>query len=402
MSFVERLVCHPRLPLIAGLDSDRPVVRVWQLEGDGLRELGGVGDDAAAYPPESWERHELTPSVAWHPHEPSLMVIGAAGLRRWTVDGVAELPWLPACADHRDIAFSPDGRTLWVSPSSVAGEDKAWERSDVLDLATGTVEAGLWWDTGIVEHPGGGLLVTLSSEQGATDVLFARPDDAVPAGIRVYRHAIVLDVDGYHPPVFSSDGRYLALRGNAYVQSLDVFEFPTLRKVLHTAFGDPYPGFPYPPEWLEEQALWSSHNIAFAPGAAVLLAGSPQGNVIEFDLEGERVSRRAVTGAAVSALTVTPSGQLVVADRSGRVTVTGEPWEARSGDGAAARERVQEYLAGTAELPGDADLETALLRADGQRTWSADDLETVTEAGDSDPTWLRLRAAMNTHDLGRE
>ena len=72
----------------------------------------------------------------------------------------------------------------------------------------------------------------MSSDQGATFALFARTGGDAPAPMRVQRHAIILDADGYRAPIFSADGRYLALRGNAYVQSLDVFEFPSLRKVL--------------------------------------------------------------------------------------------------------------------------------------------------------------------------
>jgi hypothetical protein len=32
---------------------------------------------------------------------------------------------------------------------------------------------------------------------------------------------------------------------------------------------------------------------------------------------------------------------------------------------------------------------------DGQRTWNHDDLDNVTEAAESDATWLRLRAAID-------
>jgi hypothetical protein len=45
----------------------------------------------------------------------------------------------------------------------------------------------------------------VSSDQGATDVLFARPDDGVPACIRVFRDALILDVDGFATPIFSAD-----------------------------------------------------------------------------------------------------------------------------------------------------------------------------------------------------
>jgi hypothetical protein len=154
------------------------------------------------------------------------------------------------------------------------------------------------WDTAVVEHPGGGLVVTLSSNQGATDMLFARPEDGVPATMRLLRHAIILDVDGSEAPTVSGDGRYIAVRGNAYVQSLDVFEFPTLRKVLH----DPRPALPrlpVSPEWLAEQARWSRHNIAFAPDSAVPLVGTSRGSIVEIDLEAGRASEHDLACAPV-------------------------------------------------------------------------------------------------------
>jgi hypothetical protein len=166
-------------------------------------------------------------------------VTGVAGLRRWTPEGACGVAGVIPTAGYRDVAFSPDGRTLWASPSSCVDEDEAWQRSDAVDLVTGAVRVGPRWDTAVVEHPGGGLVVMLCSDQGATEVLFARPHEGVPARLRVLRHGIILDVDGYEAPVLSSDGRYIAVRGNAYVQSLDVFEFPTMRKVLHTTLGQP-------------------------------------------------------------------------------------------------------------------------------------------------------------------
>lgn len=263
------------------------------------------------------------------------------------------------------------------------------------------MRVGPRWDTGVVEYPGGGLVVTLSSDQGATDVLFARPDEGVPANMRVLRHAIILDVDGYEAPVFSDDGRYLAIRGNAYVQSLDVFEFPTMRKVLHTTLGEPYPGYPYPPEWLEEQARWSRDNIAFAPASGVLLVGTAQGGILAIDLEEAQASEYDVAAAPVSALAVMTTGQVVVADRSGQLAVMDVPGNTGRGSRPAravyARQRAEEFLAATTELSDGADLDTSLVRHDGRRVWNSDDLETVTTAEDADPTWLRLQAAINTH-----
>jgi hypothetical protein len=389
------------LPLIAGLDSARPAVHVWELGSAGLREHGIIDAGAAAYPPEAWKRYGLVPELAWHPHEPRLAVTGMPGLQGWTPDDTFVVPGAPPNAPYRDVAFSPDGRTLWASPSSTLDEDEAWQRSDALDLVTGALRIGPRWDTGVVEHPGGGLVVTLSSDQGATDVLFARPDDAAPASMRVLRHAIILDADGYEAPVFSDDGRYLAVRGNAYVQSLDVFEFPTMRKVLHTTLGEPYPGYPYPPEWLEEQARWSRYNIAFTPRTGVLLVGTSQGGIVEIDLGSGRVSEHDVASGPVSALAVMSTGQLVVADRTGQVAVMDAPGDEgrriRPPDVAIARARVEEFLATTTELPDDTDLDASLVRHDGQRTWGSNDLDTVTTAEDTDPTWLRLQSAINSH-----
>jgi hypothetical protein len=350
-SFVERLVCHARLPLIAGLDAARPAVHIWQFGPDGLREHGVV-EAGPGYPPEVWERNQSVPALAWHPHEPDLVVSGAAGLQRWSPDGTRVVAAAPPNAGYRAVAFSPDGETLWASPASSLDESEAWERSDALDLRTGAVRVGPRWDTGVVEHPGGGLLVTLSSDQGATDVLFARPDGNDPAIPRMFRHAIVLDVDGYETPVMSDDGRYLAFRGNAYVESLDVFEFPSLRRVLHTTLGEPYPGYPYPPEWIAEQERWSRHNIAFAPRSATLLIGTAEGEILALDVDSVEVSAHEIVAAApVSALAVASTGQVVVADRTGRVAVMDAPANADRDGRPAARHGSPSSSPGPARYP---------------------------------------------------
>jgi hypothetical protein len=396
-AYALRLVCHPRLPLIAGLDSSRPAVHVWEFGPAGLRRAGVLGADTQRYPDEPWKRYRLIPAVAWHPREPLLLVTSESGLRQWSPGGLTPPAGAVAGAAYRSVAFSPDGSTVWASPSSQGDEGTAWLSSDTFDPTTGELRRGPRWDTAVVEHPGGGLVVTLSSDQGATDLLFARPDGDHPVGLRVLRNAIILDVDYYVAPIFSDDGRYLAVRGNAYVQSLDVFEFPSLRKVLHTALGDPYPGYPYPPEWLAEQATWSHHNIAFtAPGT--LLVGTPKGTLIEIDLDSEQAVERQVCDGEISALATLPTGELVLADRAGRLTVMPTPAPGPHHPAATeigAHDRVAEFLAGTAELPADADLSDALVRTDGVRVWNSGDLDTVTEADDLDPTWLRLQAAIN-------
>ncbi|PPK67451.1 hypothetical protein CLV40_107115 [Actinokineospora auranticolor] len=42
---IERLVAHPGLPLVAGVDVDRPAVHVW--DSTDLRHLDTIGADAA-------------------------------------------------------------------------------------------------------------------------------------------------------------------------------------------------------------------------------------------------------------------------------------------------------------------------------------------------------------------
>jgi hypothetical protein len=129
--------------------------------------------------------------------------------------------------------------------------------------------------------------------------------------------------------------------------------------------------------------------------------GTPRGGVLEIDLDDERASEYSVAAAPVSGLAVTPTGQLVVGDRAGQVAVMDVPGDAGRDTGpaaaAAARARVEQFLAATTELPDDADLDESLVLHDGRRSWSPDDLDTVTTAGDTDPTWLRLQAAINTH-----
>ncbi|MFD9194758.1 hypothetical protein ACFWCA_41925 [Streptomyces phaeochromogenes] len=355
---VEQLVCHPRLPLVAGLDSERPAVNVWSCEAGQLHELGSVGAESSVYGDTvGWTRMKRTPAVTWHPDQPLLLVAVEGRVVQWTPTGLCELEGLPPTACYRSLAFGPGGRTLWASPSS-GDEDLAWAISDVVDLASGTVTAGPRWDTGIAEHPGGGLVVTLASDQGATLGLFARVDhETMPAAMRVLRRALILDADGYETPIFSADGRHLAIRGNAYENSLEVFEFPSLHRVLATTLGEPSPGYPYPREWLEQMRAWSRHNIAFGALPGVLWVGTPTGKLVEVDLESRHaVEHDVLAGSPVSALGVTRTGELVVASGSGDLellSVRADFAKTQGTHGSTSEADVAAFLHATSEVPED-------------------------------------------------
>ncbi|GGV22172.1 hypothetical protein GCM10010260_73000 [Streptomyces filipinensis] len=396
------MVCHPRLPLVAGLDGERPAVHVWSCEAGQLRELGSVGAETEGYGDVfGWERIELTPALAWHPDEPRLIVAGGeCGVVQWTPAGLSAVDGVPPTADYRSLAFSPDGRTLWASPSS----GDAWDSSDVVDLASGTVSSGPPWDTGVARHPGGRLVVTLASDQGATHGLFARVDPgAGTSAMRLLRRALILDVDGYETPLFSADGRHFAIRGNAYENTLEVFAFPSLQRVLATTLGRPSPGYPYPQEWLDQMRAWSRHNLAFGARPGVLWVGTPTGALVEVDIEAPRaVEHDVLVGSPVSALAATATGALVLASDGGElmlVSVRSDPEETRAADdidaSTTAASAVSEFLDATSEVPDGGDLEEHLVLTNGDRTWNADDLATVHTATAEDPTWLQLRAAIN-------
>jgi hypothetical protein len=397
---VEQLVCHPRLPLVAGLDSERPAVHVWDCGAGQLHELGTVGADSTVYGDAiGWERMKRTPAAAWHPDQPLLLVAGEGRVVRWTPAGLSEWEGLPPAAAYRYLAFSPDGQTLWASPSSGGGDD-AWESSDVLDLASGSVGTGPRWDTGVAVHPAGGLVVTLRSDQGATLGLFARVDqEGTPAAMRVLRRALILDVDGYKTPVFSADGRHFAVRGNAYGNTLEVFEFPSLERVLATTLGESNPGYPYPQEWLEQMRAWSRHNIAFGVQPGLLWVGTPTGTLVAVDLDSQHVVEQDVlAGCPVTGLGATATGELVVASGGGDlvlVSVLAGATKAHAVNADTMRAMVTAFVNATSEVPDDGDLETHLVVTDGARTWKPDDLATVTTATETDPTWLQLQAAIN-------
>ena len=409
---VEQLVSHQRLPLVAVLDSQRPAVHVWDCGGAELRELGTIGGDSPTYGdghpwaarnPEiaiDWDRRDRAPSVAWHPDQPLLLVASEGRVARWTPDGVSEMDGIATGAAYREIAFSPDGQALWASPSPEAKETP-WEPcSDAIDLASGAVTSGRGWDTGIAAHPGGGLVATLRSDQGATLVIFARAGQAgAPPTMRVLRRAIILDADGYKTPVFSADGRRFAIRGNAYENSLEVFEFPSLDRAFALTLGEPNPGHPAPPQWREDYRAWSRQNIAFGTQPGVLWVGTPTGSLVELDLDNEHaVAHNVLAGSAVTALCATAAGGLLVATGAGDlalISVVADSVPSRPADARTAQDLVAAFLDASPEVPADGDLENLLVLTNGTRTWAPDALKTVTAATSTDPTWLRLRAALN-------
>jgi WD40 repeat protein len=113
----ERLVCHPRLSLVAALDSERPAVHIWDCGGGSLAELGTVGASAVGYPEDGWQRRLQTPALAWHPDQPYLAVAGRGAVTQWTPAGTSALNGSPPGSGYLSLAFSPDGRTLWATPS---------------------------------------------------------------------------------------------------------------------------------------------------------------------------------------------------------------------------------------------------------------------------------------------
>ncbi|MBY8854981.1 hypothetical protein K7711_00660 [Nocardia sp. CA2R105] len=391
------MVRHPRLPLVAGVDAERPAVHLWDCEE--LRDLGTVGGDSEVYGDASvLERARRKPVVTWHPEEPLLVVSGSGPVVGWTPEGQSELGDLLPGQGGDLLAFSPDGRALWASPSS-DGADDAWERSDAVDLASRTIGAGPRWDTGIAAHPGGGLVATLNSDQGGTLVAFARVDqECVPTTMRVLRRALILDADCYETPIFSPDGRYLAIRGNAYGNSLAVFEFPSLERVLETTLGEPAPGDHYSPEWIAQMRSWSRHNIAFGARPGTLWIGTPTGTLVEVDLHARSAVEHDVIGSRVTALTTTATGELVVATAEGDlvlVSVAADATEVVLPEADSLRASVTAFLDSTEDAPADSDLETYAYLTDGQRNWEPEDLAAVTTATSADPSWLQLQAAHN-------
>ncbi len=102
-----RLVCHPRLPLVVGIDTERFAARMWAWDGGGLREL------SAFFPSTprnrlTWARRVL--EVAWHPMEPTFVLAGPDGLLQWREDDGSS-----RCLGHRSrrsTGVLPSARTV--------------------------------------------------------------------------------------------------------------------------------------------------------------------------------------------------------------------------------------------------------------------------------------------------
>jgi hypothetical protein len=211
----------------------------------------------------------------------------------------------------------------------------------------------------------------LRSDQAETYVLFATTGRAGRTGglpaMRVLRRALVLDADGYRTPVFSADGRHFAIRGNAYDNSLEVFGFPSLDRVLSTTLGDPYPGYPASERWREQYRSWSRRNIAFGTKPGVLWVGTPAGILAEIDLGHQQAAEHdLLAGSRVTALCATATGELALATAQGElvlVSVVTDPATGPVAGSGPPRDLVRVFLDSTSEVPDGADLEPELVVA---------------------------------------
>jgi hypothetical protein len=149
---------------------------------------------------------------------------------------------------------------------------------------------------------------------------------------------------------------------------------------------------------------WWRHNLAFATHPGILWIARPGGSLLEVvDIESrEATGHNGPPRSRLTALTATPTGELLTATDSGQlvllsVLTSPTPTTANTPNShELAKVATTAFLAATSELPTDSDLETNLILTDGTpRTSDADDLSTVTETDPTDPTWLQLRAAFN-------
>ena len=302
----------------------------------------------------------------------------------WTPDGVVEMDDLPPTAAYRVVAFSPDGEGLWATPSSER-KHEAWSEvyySDVLDPYSGTVHIGPGWHTGIAVHPSGELVATPQGDDiEGTIVVFARVDDeTAPTTMRRLDRVLNLNIDNYETPIFSVDGRHLAIRGYNN-NSLDVFGFPSLQHEL-TATID-LRG--HQPEYAPRP-----HDIAFGAQPGVLWLGTTDGILVEIDLDEHHTTGHDVlNGHPATALATTSAGDLVVATANGDLLLLSAqagPEKTRTPDDDAVRATATAFLDTTTEIPDD----TILRMSFDLRTWELDKRAIAKKSA-----WLRLRAAID-------
>lgn len=105
---------------------------------------------------------------------------------------------------------------------------------------------------------------------------FARVDDeTAPTTMHRLDRTLNLGIDVYETPIFSVDGRHLAIRGRNN-NSLDVFGFPSLQHELATTLvlRGYHPEYAGPP-----------HDITFGAQPGVLWLGTTDGILVEIDLD---------------------------------------------------------------------------------------------------------------------
>ncbi|MFJ8596963.1 hypothetical protein [Streptomyces sp. NPDC093598] len=132
----------------------------------------------------------------------------------------------------------------------------------------------------------------------------------------------------------------------------------------------------------------------------MLWVGTSTGTLIEVGIEApQAVEHDVLAGIPVSAMSRTATGEIVIVDGTGdllllpaRATST----KAEGADATAPQAAVAAFLEAPSEVPDDGDLWAHLVTTDGERTWEPDDLETVATASVSDPSWLQLRAVINS------
>src|SRR6202000_2864163 len=111
----------------------------------------------------------------------------------------------------------------------------------------------------------------------------------------------------------------------SYGHSLDVFEFPSLRRVMAGDLDPRRAGMSAQEEW-EWFCAWSRHNIAFGSQPGVLWVGTPGGILSETDLDTRQAADHDVLdGLPVTALSATASGDLVAATRTGDLALVAVP-----------------------------------------------------------------------------